>query len=108
MTTTATIDRLLTPKDAAARLSVSKKTLMEHVKSGALPFIDLGAMTRRRYRFRRDHIESFLDRREGRLCPSSSVKTARFTTASSKSTVVAFSSLQKPATGKKPKPPRSN
>ena len=36
-----TADRLLTPADVAARLSVSQKTLMEHVKSGALPFIDM-------------------------------------------------------------------
>ena len=42
---------LLTPEEAAERLNMSKKTLMEHVKAGRLRFINIGTLRRRRYRF---------------------------------------------------------
>lgn len=34
---------LFTPKEAAAKLNMSVKTLMEHVRTGRLRFIDIGS-----------------------------------------------------------------
>src|SRR5271166_4710248 len=87
---------LLKPDEAARRLNVSVGNLMQHVRDGRLSFVDIGTGVRRRYRFRPHHIESFLERREGRECPSTSDLKAHSITTSSNSTVVAFSALPRP------------
>ena len=96
---------LLTPEEAAERLNMSKKTLMEHVKAGRLRFINIGTLRRRRYRFTAKNLATFIENqkvREAPACPSIRAQKARSTAMISNSTVIAFTAQQKPET----EPPR--
>jgi excisionase family DNA binding protein len=64
---------LLAPKEAAARLNVSMKTLQRLVVAGKLSYIDVGSRTRRVHRFSEENLSSFLRQQEVRevpACPS--------------------------------------
>ena len=100
-------DGLLTKDDAAVKLGCSTRTLDGYVASGALKYV-AGGLGKRRQRklFTDADINTFIaDRtREESLCPSDATRGRRSGSLTSRSTVVAFSGLQRRPSGAKPKP----
>lgn len=100
-------ERQFDATEAASRLGISKKLLMEHVKDGTIRHINVArkGAKRKRYRFT-DYIlkdfQSKQQKRESPRCQSISKKAPHTTATISSSTVVAFSALQKPGTKKTP------
>jgi len=97
---------LMKPADAAERLGISEKNLMEHVHAGRLRFINVGTKTRKIHRFTTYNLETFIKNQKERgipKCQSSSVPTLKHTASTSMSGAVDFLAIPKPGTGKKPK-----
>jgi hypothetical protein len=98
---------LFTLKEAAAKLNMSEKTAMAHVRAGRLRFINIAnGKVRKRYRFTPKNLETFIQNqkvKEVPPCQSISVKAPHSIATTSNSTVVAFSALQKPKTKRMPK-----
>ncbi|OOG75592.1 helix-turn-helix domain-containing protein [Sinorhizobium sp. A49] len=95
---------LLNTEQAARALNVSTKTLREFVKAGDIAFVPRGkGTTKPRLGFHMDDINDFIKSRRDRACPSTSMPKVRSTNTTSKSTVVAFSDLQRLGISKKPK-----
>ncbi|WP_442872907.1 helix-turn-helix domain-containing protein [Aurantimonas sp. C2-3-R2] len=95
---------LHTPAETAAIIGISLKTLRDHVKLGRIRSIVVGSGTKRKTRrFTSKNIASFIENqkvRETPACPSTKAPNHHSTGTTSKSTVVAFSALQKPGTKK--------
>ncbi|PSO28808.1 hypothetical protein C7G41_24225 [Bradyrhizobium sp. MOS002] len=99
-------DPLLTPRQAAALLGVSTKTLLEYVKTGELHYINMGRGTKKRRRMFTDlDLDGLVERRRQRdgQCQSTSTKTARSTTTTSNSRVIGFTALREQRMSVKPK-----
>ena len=97
---------LRTPAEAAARLRVSRKTLTEHVRSGALRYVIIGCGSKRpRKMFTDADIEEFIERQTRRdvPCPSIAPRARRSTTTTSSGRVIAFTALRNARTDAKPK-----
>ncbi|MFM7335862.1 MAG: helix-turn-helix domain-containing protein [Tabrizicola sp.] len=97
---------LMKAEEAAAKLGLSVKTMMHHVRSGRLRFINVGTDKRKSYRFTPKNLRSFIENQKVREVPSClSFQTKK---ASSKSTLsfgaYGFSEVPKPKTAGKPKP----
>lgn len=60
---------LFTPKEAAAKLNMSVKTLMSHVKEGRLRFINIGTQTRKVHRFTPYNLQTFIENQKIRETP---------------------------------------
>jgi hypothetical protein len=105
MTRPLPAEPLMTPKVAAGKLGFSIKTLLAHVASGKLRFIDVGTKTRRMYRFTEYNLTTFIENQKVRLeppCPSSKTLEVPITGSTSKSGAVAFSAVPRPQTKKRP------
>jgi hypothetical protein len=104
---TSTSDGLLTPKVVASDLGISTKTLKGHADDGEIRYINVarGKKNKRRM-FRRADVDEFKERRAQRevKCPSTDTKTARSTTMTSSSKVVAFTALRDARVRERPKP----
>jgi hypothetical protein len=93
-----TNDGLLTPKQAAADIGISVKTLTGHANDGEIRYINVGRgkkKTRRMYD--PNDIKEFKERRARRevpQCQSTATRKARSTTTISDSKVIAFTALQ--------------
>jgi hypothetical protein len=100
---------LLTPKEAAAKLSMSVKTLMEHIRGGRLRFIDIGSGgVRKRHRFTTYNLQTFIENqkvREVPKCQSTIAPTKKHIPTTFKSGAIDFLAIPKPGTAKTPKPP---
>lgn len=96
---------LFTPSEAAAKLNICQKTMMEHVRAGRLRYINVGSgSVRKRYRFTTYNLQTFIENqkvRETQRCPSTSQQNPHSTPTTFKSTVVAFTALQKPGAKKR-------
>jgi excisionase family DNA binding protein len=94
---------LFTPKEAAATLKVSMKVLMEHVRSGRIRFIDVGAgKVRRCRRFTAKNIATFIEKQKVREtpCQSSNAPALKHTASTFKFEAVGFLAIPKPETKK--------
>jgi excisionase family DNA binding protein len=81
----------LTLEQATAKLNISTKTLLEHVKSGTLRYITIGQGKKRRtYRFTPADLDRFTEQQRQEATPWPSTKTAarRSTPTSSGSAVI--------------------
>ena len=101
-------DGLRTPDEAARKLRCSVKTLLGHVASGALRYVNLGHGTKRpRYRFTDADLDDFIanQTRKDVPCPSTRTRTAarRISTSTSKCEVIGFTGLRSRPRGAKPK-----
>jgi hypothetical protein len=87
-------DGLRTPAEAARKLGCSTKTLLGHVASGALHYVDLGHGKKRpRYRFTDADLDEFIanrTRKDSPTCRSDATRARRSTHTTFKSEVVAF------------------
>jgi excisionase family DNA binding protein len=98
---------LMTPKEAAAKLGVSVKTIMAHVVAGRLRFINIGTMDRKVHRFTTYNLTTFIEKqkvRETPQCQSSNAPALKHTASTFKSGAVGFLAIPKPETKKTPKP----
>jgi excisionase family DNA binding protein len=94
---------LLTPKEAAERLRICPRTLLEHVKAMELDAIHIGhGRLRRRLRFDPADLEAFNERRKAEAreligeqsCRSTSTKKRPSTTTTSSTRVIGFMKLR--------------
>jgi hypothetical protein len=103
----ATHTILHTPAEIAARLRMSRKTLAEHVRSGALRYVSVGHGTKRpRKMFTDADVDEFIERQTRREvpCPSTNRKARRSTTSTFSGEVLAFTALRNERIAAKPKP----
>lgn len=102
------IEPLHSPVETAKILGISIKTLREHVDLGRIRSIVVGNAKKRKHRMFTDkNIQSFIESqklREVPKCQSTKTLKAPSTNTTSKSVVLAFSALAKPATKKKQRP----
>ncbi|SCM73495.1 conserved hypothetical protein [uncultured Pleomorphomonas sp.] len=103
---------LITPAEAARLLGISGKTLQAAVRRGQITYRTIGGGdVRQCRRFAREDIDAFMERVKCRSidqrAPVAAPK-ARSTNMTSKSTVIAFSELQKQRAGATPKPSRKS
>ncbi|MBY3383829.1 MULTISPECIES: helix-turn-helix domain-containing protein [Rhizobium] len=99
-------DRLMTIKEAAARLAISKKTLLRHVADGRLEFVDVGTVTRVHRRFSLSQLEQFVSTRRGQEsfpCLSTRQQAVPSITTTFRLTATAFTDLPRPAIDAKPR-----
>jgi excisionase family DNA binding protein len=98
------VDGLMTPKQAAATLGVSVKTLLEHVEAGAISFINVGTKTRQIRRFAKYTLDRFIEKRKKEFapCPPSSVPALKSTATTSGSKAVDFLAVPKPQPRRRP------
>src|SRR5262245_59694028 len=99
-------DGLKTAAQAAAKLNCSIKTLIGHVASGALRCVDVGrGEKRRRPRFADADLNECIANQTRKVTPSPSaaIRALRSGSTTSRSTIVAFSDLQKGRRDGKPK-----
>src|SRR4051794_3004174 len=88
---------LRSPKSAADRLGVSVKTLQGYVSDGELRYISVGRGTKKvRRKFTDEDLDEFIHRRAQRdmPCQSIGIRTARSTTSTSNTRVIAFTALR--------------
>jgi hypothetical protein len=98
---------LFTLKQAAARLGLSEKNIMAHVKAGNLRYINVGTGKRVIRRFTIYNLQTFVEKRKVRekpACLSSSVPALKLTAMTSNSGVIAFTAIPKPGAKKMLKP----
>jgi excisionase family DNA binding protein len=103
---------LLTPHQAAERLQISERTLMEHVKAQDLAAIHIGrGRLRRRLRFDPADLKAFSERRKAETreltggalqCQSLSTPRRRSTTMLSNTKVANFMALRAKLRDRKP------
>ncbi|WP_370008653.1 helix-turn-helix domain-containing protein [Sinorhizobium fredii] len=89
----------MTADEAAARLAVSKKTLMRHVAEGQIGFVNVGTEGRMHRRFTASHLMAFITNRhtiEVPKCLSIKPAAVRTTATISKSMAIAFTALPRP------------
>ena len=92
----------LTIKQAAARLGVSERTLREHMRSGAVPYVDVGrGKVRRSPRFAPSDLQEFQNRQRGQSWPSTSA--AKSTGTSSTTGVLDFAALRAARAARSPR-----
>jgi excisionase family DNA binding protein len=100
-------DSLLTTREAADHLNITVEQLLQHVKGGALRYINVGRGDKRpRYRFAPSDLDAFKTSRSTleRACRSSSRKSqSRTTGTASRSNVVGFSARRAALLAAKPK-----
>jgi hypothetical protein len=100
-------DSLLTAREAADHLNITVEQLLQHVKGGALRYINVGCGDKRpRYRFAPSDLDAFKTSRSTleRRCRSSSRKSpSRITGTASSSNVVGFSARRAALLAAKPK-----
>ena len=92
-----TMECLLTPRQAAARLNCSQKTLTSHVKDGNLRYVNIGLGSKKPRRMFTDaDISDFITRRTQRdaPCQFSNLKARRSTTSIFKSSGRGFMALR--------------
>jgi hypothetical protein len=98
---------LRTPREAAARLRCSIKTLRGHVASGALPYVALGHGRKRvRKMFADADLDAFIanqTRKDLPTCPSAATSARRSGATTSKSEVIAFTARPSAQPGAKRK-----
>jgi hypothetical protein len=98
---------LRTPREAAARLRCSPKTLNAHVASGVLRYVLVGHGTRRQHKmFTVVDLDAFVasqTRKAATPCPSAKTRARRTTSSTSNIVAIAFSAQPKPRPGAKPK-----
>jgi hypothetical protein len=90
---------LFDKKEAATKLNMSVKTLMEHVRTGRLRYIDVGsAGVRKRHRFTTYNLQTFIENQKVREtpCQSTSAPTKKHSAATFKSGAVDFLAILKP------------
>ncbi|MHC2415549.1 excisionase family DNA binding protein [Bradyrhizobium diazoefficiens] len=99
------VRRLLTGKEAAARLSITEDQLTALVQAGEIAYINVGLGSKRpRRRFTRADLDDFEARRRRReACLSGSPKTRRSIGTTSGSAVIGFMALRNAQRAKKPK-----
>src|ERR1700722_5885211 len=110
-TSAAGFNPLRSPKDAARLLGVSVKTLNGFVRDGEIRYIDIGRGKKKiRRAFSDQDIDEFKERRTRRdvPCQSTSTKTARSTTSTLNSSVVAFTDLRNARASGKLKPSKES
>lgn len=97
---------LMTPKEAAAKLGLSVKTLIAHVASGQLRFINVGTKTRKVHRFTEYNLQTFLEKQKVKEtpCQSLSAPAMKPTASIFNSEAVDFLAIPKPSPKKTPKP----
>jgi hypothetical protein len=102
-----TDEPLFTPKEAAAKLKISMKVLMEHVRFGRIRFIDVGVgKVRKCRRFTAKNIATFVEKqkvRETPKCQSTSAPIKKRTATTFKSGAVGFLEILEQQTKKTPK-----
>ncbi|QRY69288.1 helix-turn-helix domain-containing protein [Ensifer sp. PDNC004] len=92
---------LMTTAQVAARLSISTKTLLLHVRDGEIGCVNIGTGLRKHRRFALSQIAEFISNRQTREIPpclSINLKQALSTTTTSGSTAIAFTELPRPET----------
>jgi|SRR5882757_7320969 len=98
---------LFTKIEAATKLNMSVKTLMEHVRAGRLRFINIGSGgVRKRHRFTTYNLQTFIENqkvREVPKCLSTNAPALKHTASTFKSGAVGFLAIPKPETKKTPK-----
>lgn len=103
---------LFTQKEMAAKLNMTVKALMGHVRAGRIRYINIGnGEIRKRYRFTTSNMNTFIEKqkvRETPVCPSTSGPTLKHTASISSSKVVGFTEILRLKAAKKPKPPNVN
>ncbi|WP_430459106.1 helix-turn-helix domain-containing protein [Sphingomonas parapaucimobilis] len=87
------VSNLLSPQEAAKRLSVCTKTLRRLRQGGHIRYV---AITDRKIRYRPEDCDDFVASRARKApeCPSTSRKTRRISTLTSSSKVVDFTARQ--------------
>jgi hypothetical protein len=98
---------LFTPKQAAARLGLSVKNIMDHVEAGNLRYINVGTGKRVIHRFTTYNLQTFLEERKVRekpACQSTNVPALKPTASISGLGGVDFLAIPKPVSKKTPKP----
>ncbi len=91
------------PAEAAKRLGISVKNMMEHVRAGRLRFINVGNATRKVHRFTPYSLELLIKNQKERevpKCQSPTFWTLKPTASTSKSGAVDFLAIPKPGTEK--------
>ncbi|MCQ1806167.1 helix-turn-helix domain-containing protein [Neorhizobium galegae] len=95
---------MFTAVEAAAKLGISVKTLMRHVRDSRIRYINVGTQKRKSYRFTDYIMEQFINKNKHRETPawqSSNTPKAPIGKSSSVSTVIPFEALQKPKAKRK-------
>jgi hypothetical protein len=103
------MDDLFTPREAAAKLRCSIKTLKAHIASGALRYIQIGRGQVKRHRMiAESDLVDFVHnqtRKESPVpCPSSRINARRIGGSTSSTAIVAFSAQRRPQPNGRPKP----
>src|SRR5262249_40541801 len=102
---------LMSPRDAAARLLISVKTLIGHVHDGSIRYVNVGRSDRRpRYAFSDSDLSEFEANRSRRnvgagatqQCQSTGRRAARSTSSTFSGEVVAFTALRSKRAAAKP------
>lgn len=94
-------ERLMTAAEVAARLSISKKTLLRHVREGQIGCVNLGTGLRTHRRFALSQLNEFISKRqtkEVQQCLSIKAKQAPIISMISGLTAIAFTELPRPET----------
>jgi excisionase family DNA binding protein len=100
-------DRLLTPREAAAHLRCSLKTLLGHVENGKLRYVEIGhGKQRRRRMFTDADLTAFIrsQTREDLPCQFSKTHVRRIGASTSNIVEGGFSARPRPRPGERPKP----
>ena len=91
-------EKLLDPKDAAARLNITEEQVRAFARDGDLKFINMGRGAKRpRYRFSAADIDELIAKRKGleTQCRSTNPQNPhRISGTTSRSTVVGFTALR--------------
>ena len=98
-------DELFDSKEAAADLRITVDQLLKFVHDGEIGYVNVGRGRKRpRYRFRRDDLEDFKERRRRREAPCPSIRTRvpRTTVSTSSSVVVGFMAQRAARHARKP------
>ena len=99
-------EMLMTPKDAASKLGISLKTLMAHVSTGNIRYVNIGTKKRRICRFTQNILDRFIEKRktkEYQKCLSINYPAHHITTTTSNGAATSFENLLDEKTKKKPK-----
>jgi excisionase family DNA binding protein len=101
-------DRLKSEREACERIGCSRKTLLKHIRSGALRYVDTGhGKARQRRKFTDQDLNDFITkqtRTEISQCQSLKTRARRIGGSTSNTGVIAFSDRPKSPPGAKRKP----